>query len=266
MNILEHIVRGKKEEVARRKREAGLSSFRSHECFARSPLSLSAQFGGKRPFGIIAEIKRASPSSGEFGGGLDPATLALEYEQGGAAGISVLTDAEFFHGSLEDLHTVRQAVAIPILRKDFIIDEYQLHEAKAYGADAVLLIASVLDRSQLADLAGAAGELGLDYLVELYDAPEMDKLDFDVMKFVGINNRDLRTFKVDLNRTVDMKRSMPPGITIISESGIQYRAEIAYLRERGIHGALVGESLVRSKSPGAMLRELLKSQVDAPAR
>jgi len=266
MNLLEHIVTGKKDEVARRKRDEALSSFRSHEYFSRTALSLSSQFGTERPFGIIAEIKRASPSSGEFGRDVVPSSLALAYEDAGAAGISVLTDAEFFQGSLEDLRTVRQAVRVPLLRKDFIIDEYQIHEAKANGADAVLLIAAILDRSHLADLASAADEVGLEYLVELYEAQEMDKLDFDVMRFIGINNRDLRTFKVDLNRTVEIKRNVPAGVTIISESGIRYRAEIAYLRERGIHGALIGEFLVRSQSPGTALRELLKSQVDAPTR
>jgi len=266
MNLLDHIVASKKDEVARRKRDESLSSFRSYELFSRTALSLSSNFGTGRPFGIIAEIKRASPSSGEFGMDVDPSSLASSYSDGGASGISVLTDAEFFHGSLEDLRRVRESVSIPLLRKDFIIDEYQLHEAKAYGADAVLLIAAILDRNHLADLASAADSLGLQYLVELYDAQEMDKLAFDVMRFIGVNNRDLRTFKVDLNRTVEIKRHLPADVTIISESGIKYRAEIAYLRENGIHGALIGESLVKSQSPGTTLRELLKSQVDAPAR
>jgi indole-3-glycerol phosphate synthase len=266
MNLLEHIVTSKKDEVARRKRDEALSSFRSHELFSRTALSLSSHFGAERPFGIIAEIKRASPSSGEFGRDVDPSSLALEYEDAGAAGISVLTDAEFFTVPSK---TYKRYGGPSRCRCSEGLYHRRVPDSRGegqWGGCRSLLIAAALDRSHIADLASAADELGLEYLVELYEAKEMDKLDFDRMRFIGINNRDLRTFKVDLNRSVEIKSSLPAGVTVISESGIRYRAEIAYLRERGIHGALIGESLVRSESPGTTLRELLKSQVDAPTR
>jgi indole-3-glycerol phosphate synthase len=170
-----------------------------------------------------------------------------------------LTDERFFSGALADLTSVRLASALPLLRKDFIIDEYQLHEAKAHGADAILLIAGILDRSQISDLYDAARNLGLEALVELYDEKELNLLDLDRMTLVGINNRDLRSFTVDLDRTFAIARHLAsvPEMTIVSESGIRNSDDLKRLIDGGVHAALVGETLLKSKSPGQALRDLL---------
>ena len=258
MNILEQIVDHKREEVASRKRATKLSTLADSEYFGRIPVSLIRSLGSHPLFGIIAEIKRASPSAGSLKSGFNPADLACTYQEHGAAGISVLTDERFFSGSLNDVITVRAAVRLPILQKDFILDEYQLFEAKSAGSDAVLLIATVLEKRQLQDLHAAAKDLGLETLVELYESHEIDKLDLDEMKFIGVNNRDLRTFTVDLNRTVEMAQLLPKGITLVSESGITTTEDLKNLHDHGIHSALVGEHLMKANRPGKALADLLE--------
>ena len=257
MNILETIVEHKYEEVAKRKRDVKRSALAEMQYFERMTLPFRDALNCKEPFAIIAEIKRSSPSAGALNHHINPPKFAEEYEKNGAAAISILTDERFFHGTLQDVLAVREVVQLPILRKEFIIDEYQIVEAKAHGADAILLIASILERSHLKELFIAAKESHLECLVELYDEAEIDKLDFDIMKLVGINNRDLKTFEVDLGRTLQMAYRIPKDITLVSESGIHSSYDLKKLKTAGIQAALVGEHLMNAESPGTALRALL---------
>ncbi|HTK80840.1 MAG TPA: indole-3-glycerol phosphate synthase TrpC [Bacteroidota bacterium] len=256
MNFLKTIVEHKYEEVKRKKTAVRRSDLESMESFERGPSSLSKSLT-REPFGIIAEIKRSSPSAGVLRRDLKPADVAKAYEANGAAAVSVLTDERFFSGSIDDLKTVRASVGLPVLRKEFIVDEYQVFEAKAFGADAILLIAAILDPAQMHELFMAATELKLECLVELYDVSEIDKLDFDTMRLVGINNRDLKTFIIDIQRTLTMASHLPPGITVVSESGITSPDDLNRLKDHDIRAALIGEYLMKSDRPGETLRKLL---------
>ncbi|MBI1802850.1 MAG: indole-3-glycerol phosphate synthase TrpC [Ignavibacteriae bacterium] len=258
MNILQQIVEHKREEIAARKQHITISDLAGSEYFERETFSLRRALNDQPVFGIIAEIKRASPSGGSLNNNVDPRNLAREYEEHGAAGISVLTDERFFSGSLDDVKKARSAVSLPILRKDFILDEYQLFEAKSAGADAVLLISAILEKSQLRDLHAAAKELGLEALVELYETDEIDKLDFDRMKLIGVNNRDLRTFTIDVNHSIELAKLMPSDITFVSESGIYSSDDLKKLSDHGIRAALIGEYFMKSDGPGKVLAELLE--------
>ncbi|MBI4546585.1 MAG: indole-3-glycerol phosphate synthase TrpC [Ignavibacteriae bacterium] len=259
MNILEKIIEHKREEVARRRQKIKISDLSDMESFERDPLSLRDALQSQKVFGIIAEIKRSSPSAGILRTNSKPVDIAQDYTENGAAAISVLTDEPFFSGTLDDLCYVRQVAQIPLLRKDFIIHEYQAFEAKAYGADALLLIAGILERTQLRDLHAAASELGLECLVELYEEKEVDKIAFDEMKLVGINNRDLRTFEVDLNRSITMAQHLPDDITLVSESGISSPNDLQRLKQVGIKAALIGEHFMKAEQPGKELKKLLES-------
>ncbi len=257
MNILNDIVTHKLEEVSSRKSKIKVSALSEFEFYNRTTVSLKNSLDNQNIFGIIAEVKRSSPSAGTLRKTVIPEQIAVEYQTNGAAGISVLTDEKFFSGVLEDLRNVRKAVHLPLLRKDFIVNEYQLHEAKAYGADAVLLIAGILERAQLHDLYSAATALHLEPLVELYETKEIDILDLDTMKLIGINNRNLKTFEIDLNRTLEMAKHLPKDITLVSESGITTTEDLKRLKNAGIHSALIGEHFMKSEKPGAALRQLL---------
>jgi len=250
MNKLEEIIHHKRLEVEVKKIETPLSFITSRTLYSKKILSLidcirTAENG----FGIIAEFKRRSPSAGTINETVDPAEAALKYARTGAAAVSVLTDEKYFGGTLDDLERVRTAVTIPVLRKDFIIDEYQLHEAKAYGADAVLLIADVLPKDELEHLFDRAFELGLECLVEIYDSSHIEKLDFEKMKLIGINNRDLRTFEVDLHHTRDIIQKLPDDILVISESGIQSNDDIKLVQSFGAQGVLIGEWYMKNIRP-----------------
>jgi indole-3-glycerol phosphate synthase len=205
---------------------------------------------------VIAEVKKASPSAGVIRSDFDPVVIARAYEANGAACLSVLTDGPFFQGSLADLRAVRTAVAIPVLRKEFILDRYQLLEAKAAGADAVLLIAEILPNDRLATLYREAVNLGLSVLVELHDADQLPRVLDAGATLVGVNNRDLRTFHTRLDHTLDLLPSIPAGVTVVSESGIRTPADLARLKAAGVSAVLVGESLMRSADVGAALAEL----------
>lgn len=209
------------------------------------------------PLGVIAEIKKASPSKGVIREDFDVAALAHGYQTHGAAAISVLTEPLHFQGSLKNLARARAQVATPLLRKDFIVESYQLHEARAYGADAVLLIAAVLDAQELADLHAEANELGLACLVEVYEPYELDKLNFDQIAILGVNNRDLRTFTVNIQHSIDVLRNVPSHIVRVSESGLRNTRDLAYLRMQGIDAVLIGETFMRALDPGLALAELL---------
>jgi indole-3-glycerol phosphate synthase len=206
--------------------------------------------------GVIAEFKRRSPSAGTLHGDPHLAEIVASYERGGAVAVSVLTEGPNFGGSLEDLVAARAACSLPLLRKDFIVDAYQLHEARAAGADAVLLIVAALKRAELRALHGEAAELGLDVLVEVHDAGELEVALELGAEIIGINNRDLRDFSVDVARTEELMDGVPGGMLVVSESGIVDAGQLQRLRERGVQAVLVGETLMRSADPEAALRAL----------
>lgn len=256
--ILDRIVASKRVELAERKAAIPFSDLKRRVAdlpptrdFARA---ISAADGNCR---IIAEFKRASPSKGIIRRDLEPADVARLYEEGGAAAMSVLTDGPFFSGSLDDLDAVRRAVELPLLRKDFTLEPYQLYEARCAGADAVLLIAAILESSQLRDLREEAAALGMASLVEVHNEEELDHVLASGPRIVGINNRDLRTFTVDMQTTFRLKAGMPPGIIAVSESGIKTRADVLQFQEAGIDAILVGETCMRREDPGDAVRELL---------
>jgi indole-3-glycerol phosphate synthase len=210
------------------------------------------------PIRLIAEVKKASPSRGVIRADFQPVEVARTYAQHGATCLSVLTDREFFQGSLEYLQAVRQAVDIPLLRKDFILDVYQLYEARAAGADAVLLIAECLDDCNLRKLHNAAVELGLTPLVELYDPENLSRV-FDAgATLIGINNRDLRTFETDLEHTIRMRPRVPDQCVLVSESGIRTRADVERLEAAGVDAILVGETLMASDDIGSAVDQLMR--------
>jgi indole-3-glycerol phosphate synthase len=205
---------------------------------------------------FIAEVKRASPSAGLIRADFDPVAVARAYAEHGAACVSVLTDEPFFQGRLSDLERVRAAVAPPVLRKDFILDRYQLLEARAAGADAVLLIAEILDEESLPRLFRQAHELGMQCLVELYDAENLPRVLGAGARLVGVNNRDLRTFVTRLEHTLELAERLPPGCCLVSESGIRTRDDVLRLQGAGVRAVLVGETLMRAPDVGAKLDEL----------
>jgi indole-3-glycerol phosphate synthase len=206
---------------------------------------------------IIAEHKRRSPSAGQIRADASVAEIVAAYARGGAAAISVLTEERHFGGSLADLEAARAATELPLLRKDFVVDPYQLREAAAAGADAVLLIVAALEPSALAALLAQAAELGLDVLVEVHDRSELELALALDPAIVGVNNRDLRDFSVDVSRTFELLAEIPAGVVIVSESGLESPQRLAELRDAGVHAALIGEALMRAADPEAALRALL---------
>lgn len=249
MNILDTIVEQKRLEVLKGKRESPLSSLASHESYRRKTNGIRFPEGEKKA-GIIAEFKRKSPSRGLIHPDADPVEVALAYEAAGVSAMSILTDRAFFGGSLMDLKKVREACPhMVLLRKDFIIDPYQLHEASAHGADMVLLIAAVLDRHEIEELALEASSLGLHVLFEVHDEGELEKYHEDI-QFVGVNNRDLKTFKVDTGRSLQLIASMPPNVVAVSESGLSNPQEIRKLSAAGYSLFLMGENFMKEKNPG----------------
>jgi len=206
---------------------------------------------------VIAEFKKASPSKGMINEARDPAAVARQYKDGGAAAISVLTEEDHFQGSLEDLKIIRETVSLPILRKDFIFDPFQIYESAAAGADAILLIVAMLDDAQLRDLEVLAeDEFGMDVLIEVHDLEELDRIKESGAKLVGVNNRDLRTFDVSLDVSRKLISHSPPGSLMVAESGLTNSTQIAELKELGFSGFLIGETLMRSENPAKELRNL----------
>lgn len=220
---------------------------------------------GRSGVAVISELKKASPSRGLIRADFDPAALAAELGQGGAAALSVLTDEEFFQGSLRNLEIASREVKIPCLRKDFIVDEFQLLEARASCADAILLIVAALSERDLTMLARQAGKLGLDVLCEVHDDAELQRALDAGCDLIGVNSRDLRTFKVDLGTAFNLAEKMPKNVFAVAESGIHNGADIARLRAAGYGAFLIGESLMKEKSPGQALQKLLSEAMTAAA-
>ena len=259
--ILQKIVQNKREEVARQKEILPLGELR--QMLADRPPTLD--FGGairSRSCAVIAEVKRSSPSKGRIREDFDPVEIARIYEENGAAAISILTERRFFEGHAAYVPQIRRSVRLPLLRKDFIIDSYQISETRVLGADALLLIARILEQGQLREFLGLASELGLAALVEVHDETDLEKAVSSGARIVGINNRDLETFRTDLETSIRLVRRVPKGVTVVSESGIGSRGDIERLMGGGIHAFLVGESLMREKDVGKKLRELLGKDRD----
>lgn len=254
MNILDQIVAAKRDELASAKERLPLSELERALPSDRSR-DFEAALRGKR-CALIAEVKRRSPSKGSLREDLDPAATAAVYERGGAAAVSVLTERSFFGGAKEDLIRVRENTRLPVLRKDFIVDPYQLYESKIMGADAVLLITGMLGPA-LRDLFLLAESLGLHALVEVHSREDLVLALETGARVVGINNRDLRTFQTDIRRSIELAPLVPDGVTVVSESGIRSREDVRALMEAGIHAFLVGEVLVKTDDIGAKFEELL---------
>src|SRR5688572_9700027 len=263
--ILDQIVETKRQEVAERKSLVPLEQLRATIATLGRPRNFfhAVTTPTKKPVNLIAEVKKASPSAGVIRADFDAVTIARAYADAGADALSVLTDEKYFQGKLEYIHAVRDAVRLPVLRKDFIIDPYQVFETRAAGADAMLLIAECLDGSQLFDLQILATELNLTTLIEVHDMDNLIRVRDRVIGFphksyslLGINNRDLRTFKTDLGTTLRLAELVEDRRVLVSESGINSNADILKLAEAGIRAVLIGESLMRSDDIGAKVREL----------
>jgi indole-3-glycerol phosphate synthase len=258
-DILQKIIAVKRNEIAAAKVQRPLPALRRQ----------AEALGGQRDFvgalrsrvaaghaAVIAEVKKASPSKGVLREHFVPADIAASYERGGAACLSVLTDRSFFQGAPEFLQQARAACALPVLRKDFIVDEYQVVEARAMGADCILLIAACLDGAQMAELEACAQALGLAVLVEVHDSAELDRALRLKTPLVGVNNRDLRSFEVSLDNTIRLVPQVPADRLLVTESGILGRADVKRLRDHGVNAFLVGEAFMRAGDPGAALAQL----------
>ena len=260
--ILRKILARKREEVAARSARVSLGSLEQRITEQGEPrgfaLAMQRQVAAGKA-AVIAEVKKASPSKGVIREYFHPAQIAPSYERGGATCLSVLTDIDFFQGSDEYLQQAREACALPVLRKDFTVDPYQIVEARAIGADAVLLIVAALEQGQMLELAHTAQEAGVDVLVEVHDRAELERaLELDT-PLVGINNRDLHTFEMRLETTLELLSHIPDDRIVITESGIHTRDDVVLMRERNVHAFLVGEAFMRADDPGEKLSELFSA-------
>jgi indole-3-glycerol phosphate synthase len=256
-SILHRIVATKREEIERAKAALPLPELRKQLASAPQVRDFFGALSGGPPIKLIAEVKKASPSKGVIRADFDPVAIARTYEAHGASCLSVLTDESYFQGSISILRQVRAAVQLPILRKDFILDTYQLVEARVAGADAVLLIAECLDDCNLRKLHNEAVELGLTPLVEFYAAPNLDRVLAAGASLIGVNNRDLRSFEVDLDHTLRLRQKVPLDCVLVGESGIEQRDDVVRYEAGGIDAILVGESLMRQADIGAAVDRLL---------
>jgi indole-3-glycerol phosphate synthase len=256
--ILERILEAKRREVATARRRCSEADLTQRPLWNDARRGFAAAIRNAPGRCIIAEIKKASPSRGTIRKDFDPARHAADYEAAGATCISVLTDGPFFSGSLEHLAAARGACRLPLLRKDFLIDPYQVAEARAAGADAVLLIVAALGRDRLDELTSAAAEAGLDVLTEVHDEAELDVACAAGANLIGINNRNLKTFETSLDVTRRLLARVPDGVTVISESGLHDAADLADLERLGVGGFLIGEAFMAAPSPGEKLASLLQ--------
>jgi indole-3-glycerol phosphate synthase len=256
MTILDKIIEFKRMELENKISIMPASELEKSVFFGRGVNSLSKSLLDRRRTGIIAEFKRKSPSKGIINDSASPKVVSDGYYQAGASAVSVLTESEFFGGSVEDLLEARQNSKIPILRKDFIIDEYQVIEAKSIGADAILLIAAALNKEQLLILAKLADSLGLEVIMEVHNLTELEKYN-KYINIIGVNNRDLKTFKVDTDISVQLAENIPSGVVKISESGISDPSEIMKLKKNGYEGFFMGERFMAEKDPTKAFREFI---------
>jgi indole-3-glycerol phosphate synthase len=263
--ILDEIIETKRAEVADRKARVTVESLKETIATLGRPRNFfdAVTRKGRKPLNLIAEVKKASPSAGVIRPDFDPLKIAQAYRDAGADALSVLTDERYFQGKLEYIHLIRDAVKLPVLRKDFIIDPYQVYESRAAGADAILLIAEVLETSRMIDLQILATEMNMTVLIEVHDLDNLMRVRDHVIGFphrsyslLGINNRDLRTFKTDLGTTLRMSELVADKQVLVSESGIHTNDDIRKLEQAGVRAVLVGESLMRSDDIGAKIREL----------
>lgn len=254
--ILDKILEEKRREVAAEKKTVSLDQLKDSILYARKRLSMSRALAQAAPAGIIAEFKRKSPSKGFIKENAVVGDIVSGYARAGAAACSVLTDRTFFAGGAEDLMAARRAVEIPLLRKDFVVDGYQLHQAAAWGADAVLLIAAALEKNECRELASQARELGLEVLLEVHGEEELGYVSPEV-NMVGVNNRNLKTFHTDVAVSLQLAGMMPAGVVRVSESGIDDPGAVSRLRQAGYDGFLIGERFMREADPGAALKDFL---------
>jgi indole-3-glycerol phosphate synthase len=258
-DILERILTRKREEVAARCQQRPLAEIAARAADAPIPRGFAEAIQRQIDRGrvaVIAEIKKASPSKGLLRDPFDPPAIARSYEAAGAACLSVLTDHDFFQGADADLQQARAACALPVLRKDFVVDAYQVHEARLLGADCILLIVAALDDARLAELTELALSLGMDVLVEVHDIDELERALQVPAPLLGINNRNLATFDVSLDTTLSLRTAVPPDRILVTESGIATPADVATLRAAGVGAFLVGEAFMREADPGAALQRL----------
>jgi indole-3-glycerol phosphate synthase len=263
-DILTTIIRHKAQEIATRSEEVPLRQMAELAATASSPRgfarALEARISANQA-AVIAEIKKASPSKGVIREDFDPGAIASSYAAGGASALSVLTDEKFFQGSIQALRDARNACELPVLRKDFMIDSYQVYEARAMGADCILLIVAALGDAQLNDLAGLALHLDMDVLVEVHCDEELERALPLQGTLLGINNRNLRTFETHLETTIAMLPKIPKGRRVITESGIRTAEDVRMMRDHEVHGFLVGEAFMRADDPGAELTSLFSGQI-----
>lgn len=256
MNILDKIIQRKKEEISFSKSKISIQQLKDSEFFERKTFSLKENI--KRKSGIITEFKRQSPSKGIINDKVSPLEVVSAYENFGASGISILTDKDFFGGSFDDILNVRNSIHIPILRKDFMIDEYQFYETKSFGADVVLLIASCLSPQQVKEFTELSHELGLEVLLEIHTEEELKHFNQKI-DLVGINNRNLKDFKVDLQHSVNLKNQLPKDVLSVAESGIYTFEDFKYLKEKGFDGFLMGEYFMKNENPGNTFAEFISN-------
>ncbi len=258
-DILQKILRTKQEEIAARSAVHSLVQLQA-EAASASPVRGFEQAMRQRlaagESAVIAEIKKASPSKGLIRENFDPPAIAASYERGGAACLSVLTDAHYFQGSESYLQAARAACQLPVIRKDFIVDRYQVYEARALGADCILLIVAALADAQMMDLYALATELGMDALIEVHDKDELGRALRLNAPLIGINNRNLRTFETSLQTTIELLPDVPPDVLLVTESSIHTPADVKLMRDHGVHAFLVGEALMRADDPGTALHAL----------
>ncbi len=256
MSILSEILAIKKEEVAKLKQHYTLLQFADSEYFDKKTLSLKSALTQKQDIGILAEIKKASPSKGLIREDFNHMEIAGIYFENEVDAVSVLTDRIFFQGDISYLHDIARIKSAPLIRKDFLIHEFQIYEAKSNGADIVLLIAEALSKNQIQELTCAGNEIGLETLLEFHSETQLEKIDFDKNDLIGINNRNLDNFSTDLNSTVNISRILPANVTLISESGICEKGDIEILRQTPTSAILVGEHLMSAVDIGKSLQEL----------
>ncbi|SMG35051.1 indole-3-glycerol phosphate synthase TrpC [Sphingobacterium psychroaquaticum] len=257
MNILDKIIAKKRTEVAEAQAKVSLAELKTYPLFSRECYNLRESMLHPERTGIIAEFKRASPSKGLINGTASVAQVVKGYQDAGASAVSVLTDPDFFQGSLADLTAARQALTIPLLRKEFIIDRYQIAEAKAYGADIILLIAACLEATEIESLSIYAKSLGLNVLLEVHNEEELNRSLFNSIDAIGVNNRNLKDFSVSLEHSYDLVNKIPDRYIKVSESGISDPATITALRAAGFQGFLIGENFMRTDNPGAAIKEFV---------